>query len=193
MAPDSLHDRLVCTVLADPICSAILERGPSLGLTEWWLTGGAVFQNVWNEIEGRPPGHGIRDYDIFYFDDGALSWEAEDTVIKAAQTLFADLPVMVEVRNEARVHLWYEDKFGVPAKPFTSATDAIDSFASTTCCVGMTNDSRGLSIHAPHGLEDIFGLHLRPNPRLAPRAVYESKVRDYRARWPSITSDAWPT
>ncbi|WP_299521214.1 nucleotidyltransferase family protein [uncultured Serinicoccus sp.] len=51
---------------------------PQLGLREWWLTAGAVFQNVWNAIEGRPAGYGINDYDVFYFDAEDLSWDAED-------------------------------------------------------------------------------------------------------------------
>jgi hypothetical protein len=178
-------------VLADPVCRAILERAPELGLTEWWLTAGAVFQNVWNAVEGRLPGYGISDYDVFYFVDGDLSWEAEDRVIVAAAELFQDQRARIEVRNEARVHLWYEDKFGVPAEPFLSATDAIDAFASTTCCVGVTRDDSGLRLYAPHGLADVFAMHLRPNRRLAPQVVYDRKAEQYRQRWPSVTSDPW--
>lgn len=150
-----------------------------------------MFQNVWNAVEGRPPGWGIKDYDVFYFDDDDVSWEAEDRVIAAAADLFRDLGARVEVRNEARVHLWYEEKFGVPAAPFTSAADAIDAFASTTCCVGITRDTAGLHVYAPYGLADVFAMHLRPHHRLAPQDVYDSKVEQYQARWPSLTSDPW--
>lgn len=38
--------------------------------------------------------------------------------------------------NQARVHLWYAEKFGVPATPFRRATDGIDAFVATTCQVG---------------------------------------------------------
>ncbi|WP_425955640.1 nucleotidyltransferase family protein [Xylanimonas sp. McL0601] len=150
-----------------------------------------MFQNVWNAVEGRAPGYGIKDYDVFYFDATDLSWAAEDRVIVAADALFSDLEVTVQVRNEARVHLWYEEKFGTPAAPFTSAADAIDAFASTTCCVGITRDEAGLRVHAPYGLADGFAMHMRPHRRLAPRRVYETKVREYRSRWPSLTSDPW--
>ncbi len=74
-----------------------------------------MFQNVWNAIDGREPGWGIKDYDLFYFDDSDLSWEAENEVLHRADRLFADVPAIIEMRNEARVHLWYEEKFGVPA------------------------------------------------------------------------------
>ena len=87
-------------------------------------------------------GQRIRDADFFYFDDDT-SWEAEDAVIRAGADLFADLPVPVEIRNEARVHLWYADRFGTPAPPFRDCTDAIDSFAAVCCCYGVTVDEDG--------------------------------------------------
>lgn len=188
---DQAEQTVLAAVLADPACAEILDRFPSLGLPEWWLTAGAVFQNVWNRIEGRPPGYGIQDYDVFYYDRTDLSWEAENDVIRAATDLFPEAPRPVQVRNQARVHLWYEAKFGVTCPPFVSATDAIDAFASTTCCVGITQDHGGLRFHAPFGLGDVLAMHLRPHRRLAPRQVYEEKVSQYTARWPSLTSDPW--
>lgn len=186
-----LQRRLVAAVTADPVCATILHRMPHLQLPEWWLTGGAVFQNVWNCVEGRPPGQGIADYDVFYFDDTDLTWEAEDRVIRRAAALFAHVPATIEVRNEARVHLWYEERFGTPAAPFRSAADAIDAFAATTCCVGLTRRDGGIGIHAPHGLSDVFAMRLRPNHRLAPRGVYESKAAAYARRWPTLAVDPW--
>ena len=79
----------------------------------------------------------------------------------------------------------------MPAAAFRSAADAIDSFAATTCCVGITRDDAGLRVHAPFGLRDVFTLRMRPNRGLAPRHVYEAKVAQYRSRWPSLTADPW--
>lgn len=190
--PEALTQATIRAVVSDPASRAVLERMPSLRLPEWWLTAGAVFQNVWNAVEGRPPGYGIKDYDVFYFDDTDVSWEAEDAIIRRSQAMFRDLGVTVEVRNEARVHLWYEEKFGVPAPAFRSATDAIDSFAASTCCVGITrDDATGFRVYAPFGLEDVFALRMRPNRTLAPQRVYETKVEQYRSRWPSLIADPW--
>jgi hypothetical protein len=51
---------------------------------------------LWNPVvvlDGHEPGRGIRDYDLVYFDDRDLSWEAEDAVIRrwAALALDADI------------------------------------------------------------------------------------------------------
>jgi hypothetical protein len=180
-------------VQRNPINVSILDRGPMLGVPDWWLTAGAVFQTVWNVLDGRNPGAGIADYDLFYYDASDLSYEAEDEVIRHAASLFADLGVTVEVRNEARVHLWYESRFGVPGVRFSSSRDAIDHFASTTCCFGVSRSTNGeLVDYAPHGYADLFAKRVRPNPRLAPREVYETKARRWQSEWPTLVVDPWP-
>ncbi|ROQ65244.1 hypothetical protein EDD95_8102 [Streptomyces sp. CEV 2-1] len=121
----------------------VLNRTAGLGQPNWYVTAGCVFQTVWNVVTDRHPTGGIKDYDVFYFDDRDLSWEAEDAVIKAASAAFAGLPAEVEVRNEARVHLWYEQKFGVVCAPHASTEAAIDSFAATTCCLGVRLEPGG--------------------------------------------------
>ncbi len=117
---DDTERRFVEFVLSNEHNRTVLARAPELGAPDWWLTAGAVFQTVWNSLDDRAPDEGIRDYDLFYFDDRDLSWEAEDAVIKRAGDLFADLDVVVEMRNEARVHLWYEEHFGTPARASSS-------------------------------------------------------------------------
>jgi hypothetical protein len=189
--PDSTDEgRFLSLVLADPTVRAVLERAPALGVADWWLTAGVLFQTVWNDLTGRPPGTGIRDADLFYF-DADTSWEAEDAVIRRGARLFADLPVPVEIRNEARVHLWYADHFGVPARAFTSCTDAVDSFAAVCCAVAVTLEDGRPWVYAPFGFDDLFGLVVRPNARLAPRHVYEAKAARWKEHWPELTVLPW--
>jgi len=189
----SQRDRFLDYVQRNPVNCALLERAARLDVPDWWLTAGAVFQTVWNVIDGRDPTAGIGDYDLFYFDDTDLSWDAEDAVIRRAAELFADIQRVVEVRNEARVHLWYQQHFGVPAERFTSTADAVDHFASTTCCFAVTQDAhRRLQVYAPHGYDDLFAQHLRPNPLLAPREVYERKAARWTAEWLGLIVDPWP-
>jgi uncharacterized protein len=161
---------------------------------DWWLTAGAVFQTVWNVLDGREPAAGIDDYDLFYFDAHDLSSEAENVIIARAADLFADIGVVVEVCNEARVHVWYEEHFGAPAEAFESSRDTIDHFASTTCSYAVTRDQTGeLDVYAPHGYDDLFNQRVRPNPALAPRHVYEHKTARWTHEWPSLSVQPWPT
>jgi hypothetical protein len=168
----------------------VLARAATIDLPGWYLVAGCLYQTVWNVVTGQPAEAGIADYDLAYFDGSDLSWDAEDTAIR----LFADLPVPVQVRNQARVHLWYEPKFGVPCAPHESAEAAIDTFETTTACLGVRLQPGGRwRIYAPHGLADVFNLVVRPNPVLAPRHVYETKTARWRRQWPSLTVLPWPS
>ena len=185
--------RFLDIVTADPMVRAVLERAPFLGLEDWWLTAGVLFQTVWNSLTGRPPGTGIRDADLFYFDEDT-SWEAEDAAIRAGAELFADLPVPVEIRNEARVHLWYAERFGVPApRPFRNTCEAVDAFAAVCCSVGLTAGEDGdPRVYAPYDYDDLFQLVLRPNPHSpAPRHLYETKAKRWVEHWPELTVLPW--
>src|SRR5439155_20461740 len=126
-------------------------------------------------------------YDIIYFDDADLSWEAEDSVIARCARAFDDLPVIVEVRNQERVHLWYEDHFGVPAPPLRSSSEAIDRYAAHACQVAIRSRSGRYEVYAPCGFDDLFALGLRPNPRVAPRHVSETKAARWQRLWPRLT------
>src|SRR5271156_1123478 len=103
------EDEFLAAILRNPNNAAILALLPQLELADCWLVSGALFQTVWNLRCGLPTTHGIKDYDIFYF-DADTSWESEDIAITHARKLFADLDVVVELRNQARVHLWYQEK-----------------------------------------------------------------------------------
>ncbi|MGW1507350.1 nucleotidyltransferase family protein [Streptomyces mirabilis] len=186
-------DGLQSVLSRNEVLTDVMTRAATLELPGWYVTAGCLFQTVWNVVTDRPPTSGIKDYDIFYFDGTDLSWEAEDAVIKAGQEVFAGLPAEVEIRNEARVHLWYEQKFGVPCPPHDSTEAAIDSFAATTCCLGVRLDrDGGWRVYAPHGLSDVFNLVVRPNPVLAPQEVYEAKAARWRDEWPELTVLPWP-
>ena len=102
-------------------------------------------------------------------------------MIRRARELFADLKVEVEVRNQARVHLWFAEKFGYHIEPISSARDGIDRFLFSTICIGIAADGQ---VYAPHGLEAMLAGVLRPNPADPRLDQMRAKAEDYRARWP---------
>jgi uncharacterized protein len=179
-------------VLSNPVTAAIVPRLPTLAGPGCYLAAGALVETVWNCLTGRDAQFGIRDYDLNYHDDSDLSWAGEDRVIRRARALFADVPALIEVRNEARVHLWYPDKFGAPCPPYPSTEAAISTFPSTSSCFGIRPGATGLEIYAPYGFSDLFALRTRPNPILAPRAVYAAKTARWKRLWPELTVLPWP-
>lgn len=169
-------------VMANPVNAEILRRLPRLELNECFLTAGCLFQATWNRISGRPAAWGVKDYDVFYFDGDNLSWEAEDEVIRRARTLFGDLDVKVEVRNQARVHLWYQHRFNASYPQLTSSRDGIDRYLITCTCIGIEVATG--TLYAPNGLQEIYEGALRINPANKQPIQFLQKARDYQLRWP---------
>jgi uncharacterized protein len=171
----------------------VLDLAAGLDLPGWYLLAGCLYQTVWNVVTGQPPEAGILDYDLGYFDASDLSWEAEDAVIQAGHKVFGGIATPVQIRNQARVHLWYEPKFGVPCPPHESSEAAIDTFEASCACLGVRLEPGGRwRIYAPHGLSDVFNLVARPNPVLAPRHVYQAKTSRWQRQWPALTVLPWP-
>jgi uncharacterized protein len=171
----------------------VLDKAAEMELPGWYLAAGCLYQTVWNVVTGQPPEAGILDYDLAYCDPADLSWDAEDAVIRAGSKIFGHLPAPVQIRNQARVHLWYEQKYGVPCPAHQSTEAAIDTFEATTACLGVRLTAvRDWRIYAPHGFSDVFNLVVRPNPVLAPRSVYQTKTRRWRRQWPTLTVLPWP-
>ena len=174
-------------VRADPIAAVILERADHLGAPKWALAAGAVYQNVWNALTGRPAGHGVRDYDLAYCDTSDLSWTGEDAVIARAADLFADVQKPVEARNQARVHLWFEDKYGEPRQPITSIESALLGYAAPAHMVAVRRGAHGvLEVVAPRGLEDVFAMVIRPDRPAAYTADLMDKAARMQAIWPEL-------
>ncbi|MEZ5809972.1 MAG: nucleotidyltransferase family protein [Rhizobiaceae bacterium] len=179
-------------VRSDPLCREALERARTLDLPDWWIVSGALYNSVWNALTGRPSGHGVKDVDLFYFDAADLSYDAEDGVIVAGMEVFDSLPVPVEIRNEARVHLWYEKKFKRKCPPYRDCRHAIDHFASKTHSVAVKlRPDDGLDLYAPYGLDDIFSFRVTPNHALDNRRTHEEKGARAKRNWPEITVLPW--
>ena len=133
-----LRKRLGEIVRATPPLMRVLLGARHLCLPDWLLFSGAVYQPVLNHLTGRPLDYGIKGYGFGYFEDSDLSYKAEDVVIRRVKAAFDEpLRSTVKVRNQARVHLWFEAKFGEPYGPLSSTAEALERFASPTFAVGI--------------------------------------------------------
>ena len=174
-------DLLKAWALENAANAEILRRLPTLGLSQAYLVAGCLYQAVWNRLADRPVAADIKDYDVFYFDPDT-SWAAEDQAIRHAADLFADLGVTVELKNQARVHLWYAERFGTGYPELTSTEDGIGRYLVACTCVGIRAEDGAL--YAPYGLEELWDGILRMNPANPRPALFRAKAESYRARWP---------
>jgi hypothetical protein len=188
-----LRERLTEILCATPPLMQVLSVARRLCLPDWLVFSGAVYQPVLNHLTGRALDYGIKDYDLGYFDASDISYEAEDVVIRRVKAAFDEpLRSMIEVRNQARVHLWFEAKFGEAYGLLSCTAEALERFASATFAVGvrLESDDR-LHIEAPFGLADVFALRLRPNPRRK-SVGFARTCADVRRRWPEVVVEDQP-
>ena len=180
----------LAAVQANPANVELRRRLRSIGLPECHLTAGCLFQAVWNQICGRAAPWGIKDYDVFYFDDTDLSWEAENQVIQHVSNLTADMGICVEVKNQARVHRWYSDRFGHDYPQLKSAREGIDRYLICCTCVGI--DAQTGALYAPNGLDELAAGVLRMNPLNPQSGLFRQKAESYQSRWPWLTISPQP-
>jgi hypothetical protein len=93
-----------------------------------------------------------------------------------------DLGVNVEFKNQARVHLWYGQRFGGAYPRLESARDGVDRYLVAGTCIGL--DVASGEVYAPYGLADVDEGVLRINPANPRPELFEQKAKSYQVRWP---------
>lgn len=183
----ALEQRLETILRGSPSMVRALELARELDLPDWLMVSGSVYQRVWNHLTGRDLDYGVKDYDLAYFDEDT-SYEAEDVHIKRAAAFPAPFSEMFEVRNQARVHIWFEGHFGEPYAPLSSSAEALSRFVAPCYGVGvrLEKDDR-LTIAAPFGLDDLFSMTIRPNPNRPLAKGWAKTTASARGRWPEVT------
>jgi uncharacterized protein len=189
---DPLRERFIADVRTNACNRAILERWNDLGLRDGWLVAGCLFQTMWNLRSGNAPQAHIKDYDLFYFDDADLTEEAERRVQARVEAATADLGIVVEAKNQARVHLWYREHFGHDYPQLRSARDGIDRFLVPATCVGVRPAGAHCEVYAPYGLALLYEGLLAPNPLTDHRDLFHAKAASYRQRWPWLRIEPAP-
>lgn len=180
-----LARRLSELLQASPQHGQLARWLSSQGPPEAWLAAGCINQLVWNHLSGQPATAHFKDWDIVYFDpDLRASTEA-----RWRARLQAAFPALtLDVKNQARVHLWYAERFGAAqaVQPLKSMAEALQTWPTTATATAARWHQNHWEILAPFGLEDLFMARVRPNPVRVSAAVYAAKTARWQACWPML-------
>lgn len=168
----------------------VLEILSTSELKNYYVAAGCINQTILNYYHNYEIDFGIEDFDIVYYDKD-LSYEKEDQIIKYVADLLKDIQVKIDVKNEARVHLWYKEKYGNEIKPYTSLEDAISSWGTTITCIGVRLENEKLIVYTPYGLDDIFNMTIRPIKRQFSEEQYNIKTTKWKNKWPLLKIMPW--
>ena len=168
----------------------VLRRLEKSNLKKYYVGAGCINQTVFNYLHGFKIDDNINDYDIVYYDEDT-SYEKEDIVIKYVEDLLSDLNIKLDIKNEARVHIWYNEKYGKNIKPYKSVEDAIARWGTTITCIGVRLENNKLIVTAPYGLNDLFNMIIRPVKIDFKEEDYLKKVNKWKKKWPKLTIMPW--
>lgn len=179
-------------IMSNKTLNTVIEGAKLLKIDNYYIGAGCIAQTVWNYLSGTSLNYGIKDIDFVYFDGVNLDLESENNVASKVKDLYSDLKIKVDVKNQARVHLWYESHFGYAIKPYTSLESAINSWPTTATSIGVRKGKDNeFKVYAPFGLNDLFGKIVRANKAQITKQIYENKVSNWLAKWPDLKIIPW--
>ena len=182
-------DELRALLRTSPWLCRVLAIVAALDLPDCWIGAGAVRDLVWDVRFGAgfDPAN-VVDVDVVFFDASDLSPELEQ---RAEAELAAREPsVKWDVKNQARVHLWFEDRFGTPAEPLHSASDGVATWPERASAVAVRMDAQGeIEVLAPYGLDDLLDGVWRRNPVRVTEREWQARLdrKQPGQRWPAVT------
>lgn len=174
--------RLTALVAGTPMLMDMLRAVAAIDLPDAWIAAGAIRNSVWDALHDRPVSTDWADVDVPFFDAGDVSRQREQATEARLRALMPGVPW--EVRNQARMHL----KTGL--EPYRDTEDGLRHFPETPTAVGVRLQDDHIEVIAPHGLDDLFGLIVRPvfdgDARLMD--VYRARMaaKNWPARWPRV-------
>lgn len=186
-----LQKHLLYEILSkNSVLFEVIKESQTIGMKNYYIGAGCICQTVWNFQNGMDFMYGISDIDFAYFDED-LSYEKEDSVIKQVKQKFQGLPVEVDVKNQARVHLWYKEYYGYDLQPYVSVEDAINTWPTTATSIGVRLYSDTFVVYAPFGLNDLFGQIVRPNKTQITKETYLKKCEKWGLKWNTLKFVKW--
>jgi hypothetical protein len=174
-------------VRSTPWLMDALEVAREVDPPDWVIGAGAVRGAVWDRLHGFDEPTEPADVDVAFFDPENLTRERDEEVERALRELRPETPW--DAKNQAAVHLWYPAKFGYAVEPLGSTADGVATWPETATCVGVRLErDDGITVVAPHGLDDLLDMVLRRNPARVSVEEYERRLRTKRVteRWPRV-------
>lgn len=174
-------------IRSDPWFMSVLRAVRSCDPPQWLVGGGVIRNLVWDRLHGYEQPSTLRDVDVAYFDKADLRSVRDQAIEDCLHARMSGVPW--QAKNQAAVHLWYEQSFGFAVEPLLSSADGVATWPETATSVAvryLADDN--LMIVAPCGLSDLFAMICRRNPRRVTSEIFRKRLVDKRIAetWPLV-------
>jgi len=161
------EEKLIQIVRQQDWIMEALKSVRDLKLPDWYLAAGAIRNSVWNYFHNFPSTSHQQDMDVVYFDSSNINKEREKLFESILNEKLPNLKW--EVKNQARKN-----------NSANSSCESIAYWSETPTCVGVrleNNDS--FTICAPHGLDDLMNLVVKPIPQpYQDLSLYQERIAE---------------
>jgi uncharacterized protein len=174
---------LLAILAGDQIRWRALATVASLGLPDCWIGAGFVRNAVWDHLHLRLPSPPVGDIDVLWFDPERADPSADERLEARLRNI--DPTLNWSVKNQARMYTRNGDA------QYFGSVHAMQHWPEIATAVAARRiGGSDCEIAAPFGLDDLFGLVVRPTPHFtgAKHRVYLDRVRAKRwsCTWPRL-------
>jgi uncharacterized protein len=164
-----------------PHLMALLRAVETLAIDDCWIGAGAIRNAVWDHLHDYPSQLAAgSDVDVVYFD--SLKVHSEIDLERRLTKNWPSIPW--SVCNQARMH----ERNGDP--PYRNTEDAVRCWPETATAVAARLRGGRVQIIAPHGVDDLVHLNVRPTPVFRKKlTIYERRLasKQWARHWPRLT------
>jgi len=157
----------------------------NLNLNDCWVGAGFIRNKVWDVLHEIKKTK-INDIDVVFFNESIISENLE----KEIEQKLTDINPKVKwsVKNQARMHLRNNHL------KYSNVENAISYWPETATAIAVRLDSENkIEILAPHGLEDLFNLIVRPTPNFSP-IIFQERIdaKLWKKQWKNLNINKTP-
>ncbi|MDP7320514.1 MAG: nucleotidyltransferase family protein [Bacteriovoracaceae bacterium] len=177
-----MENNLIQIIHDDELMIDILKEVRSLKLFDCWVGAGFIRNKIWDHLHNYKERTSYSDVDIVYFDKSKADIPNFDNQIE--NNLSLRFPTINwEVVNQAITHKWHK------RKPYSDTAEALSEWVETATCVGVRlTEENVIEVIAPHGLDDLFNLVVKPVPTLTNMNTLKNRVKEkeWLKKWPLL-------
>ena len=159
----------------------VLREADKLNLSDWMIGAGFLRNKVWDKL------HNIEreiadtsDVDLVYFDFN----NTEEIDKELSRKMEGCLGLKWEIVNQSYTHKWHNREI-----PYKNTSEALSEWVETATCVAVTLVNGEPKICAPHGIDDLVNLIVRPCLSYRNNLdVFYKRVesKDWLKKWPQL-------
>lgn len=162
----------------------VLTAARTLGLPNWMIGAGFVRNKIWDHLHGfKNDEVPTDDIDLIYFDTEDLEEEQEKRYDAELKNI---LDINWSTKNQARMHQAHGRE-----RQYKNSEEALSEWVEVpTCTAVRLEDDDTLHLIAPHGINDLVNLVVRPTPVfLNDLDTYWGRVKSkkWEKIWPKLT------